>query len=96
MHYHRWRRHGDAETRYPPKSAVKYRQAHHRLGKAANHPCADCGAPARDWCYLGGDPQELVEPYQGYSVNPDYYIAKCRSCHMKSDGRIHNITWMRK
>lgn len=74
---------------------ISYRAAHDRVkkikGKASAHPCVECGAPARDWAYASGDPDELYGPtskgasWCRYSRDPSYYEAMCRSCHLGRD-----------
>jgi hypothetical protein len=70
-----------------------YAAAHLRVrrarGSASQHPCVDCGTPARDWSYDGRDPDELVAVERGYevrySVNPEHYVARCLTCHVRYD-----------
>jgi len=54
---------------------VGYWASHERVkaerGPAAAHPCADCGAPARDWSYDGADPAERIDPGRGYRYSLD-------------------------
>lgn len=72
---------------------VKYAAAHIRVqrvkGRAADHPCVDCQQPARDWSYVGGDPEERTEMVKGsprrYSLDPERYVPRCRSCHLSLD-----------
>ena len=76
-------------------SAPAYGGVHQRLrtsrGIAAAYVCASCQqAPAADWSYVGGDPDERTQPVQGgaplrYSLDPSRYIPRCRSCHRKAD-----------
>ena len=76
---------------------IRYRSAHQRVdrvrGLASNHPCVDCGATAREWSYRHDDPNELYETRErdgrvvAYSLNPDAYEPRCRSCHGKFDKR---------
>lgn len=74
---------------------VKYAAAHIRVqvakGAAAEHACVDCGLGASDWSYEGGDLDELVEIINGYprrySLDPDRYQPRCRSCHRIKDNR---------
>ncbi len=64
-----------------------YAGAHRRLrsvrGPATDQRCAECGAPARCWCYDGSDPDERRDPASGrrYSLDPGRYRARCASCH---------------
>src|SRR5215471_15131765 len=64
-----------------------YRAAHLRLGKASDHPCWNCGQPATGWAYDHGDPHELIDKALGlsYSLDPEYYVALCDSCHTRMD-----------
>lgn len=68
------------------KFIVGYYPAHRRVdrqrGRARNHDCADCGAPAAEWSYDRTDPDELVSP-RGltYSVKPEHYSPRCITCH---------------
>ncbi|AYB69921.1 hypothetical protein SEA_LITTLELAF_31 [Mycobacterium phage LittleLaf] len=70
---------------------MNYNSAHHKLrrtrGKASAHSCVECGGPASDWAYLGGDPDEQwCEQYQRtFSLNFDLYVPKCRRCHLATD-----------
>lgn len=75
---------------------VGYAGAHYRVrtqkGAAEDHPCADCGAPAREWSYVGGCPRERVTdgtesmpPGLRYSPDPDRYLPRCKSCHTYHD-----------
>lgn len=93
-HYERWRRHGDPRADIPIEAkttgGVGYWAAHQRVraerGPATGHACAECGAPARDWSYDGADPDERVQPDRGYrySLDPDRYRPRCRSCHRRA------------
>lgn len=75
--------------------AVGYYGAHQRLtaqrGRAADHPCADCGQPARHWSYDYDDPQELLHRHPGrramlrYSTDPEHYVPRCAGCHRRHD-----------
>lgn len=78
---------------------VKYRSAHQRVdrvrGLASAHACIDCGLQAREWSYSYQDPNELLEirkrdgRVMAYSVDPEAYEPRCRSCHAKFD-RVHS------
>lgn len=72
-----------------------YQAAHSRVkaakGFAQHSTCIDCGKPAADWSYIGGDPNELVGTSSSgsrcvYSADPEYYVPRCRRCH-----RIHDL-----
>lgn len=64
-------------TETPSQSAVHDRLRRVR-GRAADHPCIDCGGQARDWAF---------EEPSGYSTDLSRYHPRCRSCHAKQDGR---------
>jgi len=68
----------------------RYRAAHVRTetakGKAATHPCIDCGEPAAEWSYVHACPDEMFAPYRGaYCPHPDHYVARCVLCHRAYD-----------
>lgn len=69
---------------------ITYRQVHYALvrdwGAAGEFDC-DCGEPAHEWAYLGGDPDELLEDGLAYSLDPKRYKPMCRSCHRRLDRR---------
>jgi hypothetical protein len=93
-HYRRWQRHGDPRAALPIASKttgdLSYWSMHHRLkiqrGPASAHPCAGCGAAAVCWSYVGGDPDERIEPRRRYrySIDVAYYLPRCRSCHRRA------------
>lgn len=103
MHYKRLLRNGDpmvVQREWGHGNLAKvvgYTPAHQRVrklrGRAAEHLCAHCGAPANDWAYNYEDPSPLVEDVQirdtivpmVYSLNPDCYIPLCHSCHRNFD-----------
>lgn len=89
-HYERWREHGDPLVLLVPAPVVRYAQAHGRVarerGSARDHTCVDCGHPALDWSYVGGDPNELVGR-SPYSLDVSRYVPRCRSCHVRRDRR---------
>lgn len=74
-----------------------YRSAHHRVGRvrgpASEHLCP-CGTQATDWAYMHTDPDQ-IEGVTGrgnstrawFSVKPEHYEPRCRSCHTKMDKR---------
>lgn len=86
-------RHRSGELHPGWKTEVRYAAAHIRVqrakGKASEHPCVDCGGPAEDWSYEGGDPEERVELMKGspitFSLNIDFYNPRCRVCHIAKD-----------
>lgn len=69
---------------------ASYAAAHTRVysarGRAADHPCVDCGEQAKDWSYLGDCPSEQRdERGRVYSPDPEMYAARCRKCHRAYD-----------
>ena len=67
-----------------------------KRGKASARDCVDCHRPARDWSYDHKDPNEIrCETGEFYSLNPDHYEARCRSCHLKFD-KEHRISVARE
>ena len=92
-HYRRWQRHGDpqAERSIAQRNhnGTSYTAVHRflrrELGPANAALCADCGSGAVCWSYDGTDPSELTDPRRGvrYSLAPERYRARCRSCHRR-------------
>lgn len=70
---------------------VGYATVHDRLrnqrGRAKNRSCFDCSAPADEWSYLGGAPDERIDARVkfAYSTNLSYYVPRCWSCHRTAD-----------
>lgn len=67
-----------------------YRGAHRHVdtvrGKARTLACVDCGATAFDWSYDLKDPNQVVDTAGlAYSLDPDHYDPRCRSCHRLHD-----------
>lgn len=63
-----------------------HQRVHRALGKATNHECVDCGFQAHEWSYIGGDPNERVDPRnRAYSADPDFYRPRCRRDHRHFD-----------
>ncbi len=67
-----------------------YSSVHQRLsrlkGRAAEHPCADCGGGAKHWSYDHSDPNELVtDTGWTYSLAPNHYHPRCVPCHKRFD-----------
>lgn len=62
-------------------------------GSASEHQCADCGGPASDWSYNHAADVEISEwvrvrgkpALRRYSLDPDDYAPRCRSCHTRLD-----------
>lgn len=81
---------GDANASWKGAEA-SYSAVHLRLtswrGKAANHPCHDCGKRASDWSYQGGCPDERSDPKSGCTFTTDLtkYVPRCHSCHTAHD-----------
>jgi hypothetical protein len=80
-----------------PDADIGYHTMHMRLrgwlGPASHQVCIDCGEPADEWSYNGGDPDERVGKTSygslaPYSTNPDYYSPRCIDCHRMRDARI--------
>ena len=99
-HWSRWRRHGSPTVVMPPsgppiQEEVGYSGAHDRVarvkGRAKDHECVDCGAPALEWSYNHDDPDERMTtrprcPYPvPYSMDPEHYSARCGTCHRLHD-----------
>lgn len=71
---------------------ISYGYAHNLVrqarGSAKDFKCA-CGNQAREWAYMGGDPNELVgqETFVGmtYSRDVSLYEPRCAKCHRISD-----------
>ncbi len=72
---------------------VTYRAVHKRLdrtrGKARDHSCVDCGAPAFQWSYDNTDPDPKwsisAARTMPYSADLDRYVPRCLSCHKSFD-----------
>jgi hypothetical protein len=89
--------HPDAMPRGTGPLSTTYRAAHQRVqrlrGRAAEWPCSSgCGNQAHHWAYDHKDPDEITGWSVGrraalvtYSVDPDHYVALCRSCHGRLD-----------
>lgn len=81
---------GDYVAHHRSAEPVGYNAMHDRLrrdrGPAADHDCADCGAPAVHWSYDHDDAAELVD-HLGfpYSLDADHYVPRCLSCHRRVD-----------
>jgi hypothetical protein len=92
MHYKREWRHGDpalGATRAGATDVSYYAvhaRLHRRYGPATAHPCRMCSAPACDWAYDHGDPNEQRgEDGLVYSLDLTRYMPVCRPCHRKLD-----------
>ncbi len=66
-----------------PSYAAVHRRVVGQRGSARDQRCAECGRPARYWCYDGADPDEHRDPGSGrrYSLDPARYRPRCPSCH---------------
>lgn len=74
------------------RATITYSGMHGRLrrtrGPADLKLCADCGATASDWSYIGGDPDELVNDFGfPFSLDPQRYVPRCKPCHIAFDAR---------
>lgn len=76
------------------KDYIVYASAHTRVytmwGSATQYPCITCGEAADDWAYDGCDPHELVSDQPktrgcAYSMDPQWYMPLCQSCHKVMD-----------
>lgn len=105
MHLGRWERHGDPlvvkvatgprlKDGIPTYSAIHYR-LDRKHGRASEHLCTDCGAPAQDWSYDGTDPNEVHGRAGGsvlaYSLDLDRYVPRCRPCHSRFDAKRQEV-----
>ena len=72
-----------------------YSGMHQRLrslkGDASEHTCVDCGSSAEEWSYDGLDTDSLTDGCK-YSLDPDHYEARCKSCHRKHDLGWRDLT----
>ena len=89
---------GTPQQGRPPKGGIPgYDAAHRRVkrsrGLASAHRCVECAAPAAEWAYTGGDPDELTtdptvrheHPGLLYSLDPAMYVPMCVRCHRLKD-----------
>lgn len=91
-HYRRWRNNGDpGGPKIKVLDAKSYVGMHIKVarerGKAAEHRCHDCDAPADDWAYDHSDPNERYRREWGcpYSLDIYRYRPLCRPCHIEFD-----------
>lgn len=102
-HLTRWKKHGDPNHIEPirgrpwkgdqPTWGAIHKRLSRKFGPAKTHPCVDCGETAREWSYLGGCPDELMEEVKGstlrYSENLWLYVPRCVQCH-----RVNDKSWV--
>lgn len=72
------------------KKVVTYYSAHTRVlvakGPAKGYPCVDnCGKDALDWSLRKTATVVVDDRGRKYSLNPEDYEPRCRSCHMIYD-----------
>lgn len=76
------------------RSHVSYSRAHRRVyetrGNPGAHTCVDCDRVAEEWSYTHGSDDERVDHNHCgsavvYSLNPDDYSPRCKSCHRAAD-----------
>lgn len=77
----------------PRQAIVSYTGAHTRVevrrGKARAFKCFDCPSPAAEWSYTRRDIAELVDDRgRPYSVDPLFYVPRCRPCHRRFDNQL--------
>lgn len=52
------------------------------FGPASESQCIDCGETADEWSYIGGAPDERIDPKdRAFSRDPVYYQPRCVKCH---------------
>lgn len=54
-------------------------------GSARDQFCIDCGEPADEWSYQGGDPHEEASLTGPYSLSVEFYAPRCYKCHRAFD-----------
>lgn len=68
---------------------VTYDDMHRRvvraMGSASEHPCTDCGNPAKHWSYDHKDPDERLGDKGAFSLDINHYLPRCVSCHKRFD-----------
>ena len=74
---------------------ITYTAAHLRVqnakGRAAEHPCIECGRVAKDWSYQGCAHESLTEKGMRFCAHPDHYEPRCRKCHRAFDRRHKEV-----
>lgn len=86
-------RFGEDHWAWKPDRDIGYSAAHDQVraarGPAANYPCVNCGAEARQWAYDHADPNERSSDVGPYSVDIEHYQPMCVPCHKRFDlGRV--------
>lgn len=76
--------------RHDYSEVVSYEQAHLRLktdlGRPTQYNCIECGGQAKEWSYMGGCPDELLDRKgRPYSLDQSRYEPMCVSCHRRRD-----------
>lgn len=101
-HYYRQKRSGVTAIRKPvqsftwhgdePDYAALHARLRAELGPAKDYQCIDCEKPAYQWSYIGGDPDEVLEPQfigkrgpRRFSRNSEFYRPRCTKCHSAFD-----------
>jgi hypothetical protein len=83
---------GEANPNWTGSNAT-YSAIHQRLprvkGRAADHPCAECGGNAKQWSYDHADPDERTSEFGPYSTDLDRYIPRCVPCHKTLDLEVN-------
>lgn len=99
-HYQRFRATGSATTPLPERGPrwtgdrATYNAVHLRIrkmnGPARLQTCFRCGDAADHWAYDHADPNARVDGKHRlpYSLDPDHYIALCKTCHRRMDAEI--------
>lgn len=65
----------------------RHRSLNNLQDKAKYYFCIDCGLRAKDWSYTGDCLDEVREEAGKYCPHNEHYEPRCRSCHMKYDGK---------
>jgi hypothetical protein len=85
------------------KPAESHQQIHKRLvrdgGPARNHPCVDCGNPAKDWSHdcltWENTAQEILNRHGKrlvFSTDQSAYHPRCKPCHNRLDAGV--MPWL--
>lgn len=70
-----------------------YQARHLRLGRAADHPCVDCGEQAREWSYEGRcDGERRTAGSPAYCTHDQHYRPRCTRCHRRYDSTARRAT----